>query len=75
MSEIALILSIVSIIFTGVTAVFSFKAYAEVVGLKNSTHQIYQQMVPLDGDAKTGDELAKEMYKEMGYEDYEASKI
>ena len=61
---ITLILSIVSILFTGVTAFFSIYAYATCVGLEKSTHQV--QMVPLEGyGGPTGDELVADMGKEF----------
>lgn len=62
MSEVSLILSGTAFLFSGITAVFSFLAYAYMVGIKKSTHQV--QMVPVEEMAKnpTGKDLAKAFY-------------
>lgn len=49
-----------------ITAIFSFLAYARVVGMEKSTHQI--QWMPAE-QAKTGEDLGKEMHNAFGYED------
>lgn len=43
---ICLVLSLLSIILCSVTAIFSFMAYARVVGMEKSTHQL--QWMPID---------------------------
>lgn len=85
-SDITLILSSVSILFTGITAFFSILAYSKVVGLENSTHKV--QYVPMDymgesstfngvplDDIKEGEPLEKQMEKAFGYKDLEESQI
>lgn len=58
-----------SFMFTAITAVFSILAYAKVVGMEKSTHQI--QYVPMEtpgqDQGQTAQELAKNLYPE--YED------
>ena len=58
-----LVLSVISILFTGVTAIFSVLAYTTVIGLQNSTHKV--QWVPFTGRGEepnpTGMDLAKRM--------------
>ena len=73
MNELTLVLSIVSILFTGITAFFSIMAYAKVVGMEKSTHQI--QWVPVDEDGKTGKELDKDMYSAFGYQNEDQESI
>lgn len=65
---ITLVLSIVAIILAGGTAVFSFLAYSQVVGLRNSTHQVYLGELPNKDNNPTGDALVKE-FKEKMYPD------
>lgn len=63
-SDLPLILSVIAVLFSGITAILSLLAYANVIGLKNSTHQI--QYVEADGP--TGKELAdqfKDMYSDV----------
>lgn len=48
-----LVLSIVSIILTSITAIFSVLAYARVVGMEKSTHQI--QWMPVDAPTLSED--------------------
>lgn len=72
-TDIALILSIVSTLFTMVTAFFAVLAYAKVVGLENSTHQI--QWMPADDAVKTGEDLGKEMHRAFGYVDEDQDSI
>lgn len=69
----AFIVSIISIILTGITAGFSVFAYAKVVGMEKSTHQV--QWVPLDQELKSTEELEKAMYKSYGYEAEENDSI
>lgn len=71
-TDISLILSIVSILFTMVTAIFSFLAYARVVGMEKSTHQI--QWMPAD-EVKTGEDMGKDMYKAFGFEDEDQDSV
>jgi len=70
---ITLVLSLVAVLFTGVTSIFAVLAYAKVVGMEKSTHQI--QWMPVDESAATGDELTKQMHKAFGYEDEENDSI
>lgn len=72
-ADISLILSIVSVLFTIITAIFSFLAYAKVVGMEKSTHQI--QWMPVDEAHKTGKELDKNMYKAFGFEDEDLDSV
>lgn len=81
-TDIAIILSILSILFTLTTAIFSVLAYSKVVGMEKSTHQVVQQMVPLDFPdspseelGPTGKELDKQMSKAFGYEDLDQDQI
>ena len=63
---ITLILSIVAIILTSITAGFSILAYSRVVGLENSTHRV--EMVPLNGySGPTGDDMVNQMGEAFGY--------
>lgn len=71
-TDIALILSLVSILFTMVTAIFSLLAYAKVVGMEKSTHQI--QWMPVDADT-TDNKIDKEMYKAFGFEDEDQDSV
>jgi hypothetical protein len=60
-TNISLILSLLAVILTAITSIFSFLAYARVVGLENSTHKI--QWVPVDNTGKTGEDLIKDYNK------------
>lgn len=73
MTNVALVLSIVSVLFTIITAIFSFLAYAKVVGMEKSTHQI--QWMPIEEADKTGKELDKIMYKAFGFEDEDSDSV
>lgn len=55
--ELGIILGGVSLIFSATTAVFSFYAYAYMVGVQKSTHQV--QLIPADQMGPTGKDLAK----------------
>lgn len=46
MNEIALVLSLLSIILCSITVVFSILAYSRVVGMEKSTHQV--QWMPIE---------------------------
>jgi hypothetical protein len=81
-TDLAFIFSIVSILFTGITAFFSILSYSKVVGLEKSTHRI--QYVPYDYDGNstvngetplTGEELEKQMNEAFGYKDLEENQI
>jgi len=77
-TDLALILSCISILFTGITAIFSILAYSKVVGMEKSTHQIVQQMVPYneaDMDGPTGEDLDKNMKEAFGFKDLEETQI
>lgn len=63
---ICLVLSITSLIFCGVTALFSFKAYCEVIGLKNSTHRIEYRPIDFKNEQFTDSDLADKL-DEDGY--------
>lgn len=66
--SITLIISIIAILLSAMTGVFSILAYATCVGLEKSTHQV--QMVPLDGyGGNTGEDLVNEMNTAFGYDD------
>lgn len=68
---ISMVMSALALIFSAITVGFSFAAYARVVGLENSTHQV--QMVPMDfsNPSPTGDEMIRDMGKAFGIEDAE----
>ena len=68
---ISLVLSILAIILTSITAIFSVLAYSNVVGLKNSTHQIQYMPVDPNEPELTDGELNKQMRKAYGYTDEE----
>ena len=72
---IAVGFSCCAMIFTVVTAIFSFMAYSRVVGMEKSTHQV--SWMPLDpqNPSKTGDDMMKDMSKAFGYEDNENDQI
>lgn len=82
-TDLAFIFSIVSILFTGITAFFSILSYSKVVGLEKSTHRI--QYVPYDYESEnstvngkvppTGEELEKQMNEAFGYKDLEENQI
>jgi hypothetical protein len=63
----SVIASVISLILCCITAIFSFKAYASVVGLQNSTHQI--SYVPLEEEL--GKEKAEAEKAGMEPEDYQ----
>ena len=73
MNEWAIILSITSILFTGLTAVFSILSYAKVVGMEKSTHQV--QWVDMGQEIKTGKELEDQMHKAFGFKDEDMDSI
>jgi hypothetical protein len=60
------VLSVLAVLVSSITAIFSIMAYSRVVGLEKSTHQI--QYVPLD-QPKTGEDLDKSMYDAFGYKE------
>lgn len=62
---ITLLLSCLALIVAVVAAAFSFLSYANVVGLKNSTHQVVYGNLPVDKENPTGDELVKEFHDKM----------
>lgn len=72
MTVVAIILSVISVILTAITSIFSFMAYAKVVGMEKSTHKIQYVPVPTDEEGgfknPTGDKL-KDKMKEAFYED------
>lgn len=79
-----LVLSLLSIILTTVTAIFSFLAYSKVVGMEKSTHQI--QWMPVDSPDNSGDnekseedieKYEKELYNQFGkmYPDIEQEQV
>jgi len=70
MNNWAVILSLVSIILTSITAIFSILAYAKVVGMEKSTHQIQWQPIPEAEEGLTGKDLVEKMKKTM-YPDIE----
>lgn len=70
MYEVALVASLVSIIFTGITAFFSIVAYCKVVGMEKSTHKIEWMPLPNDGGGLKGENLVK-AFKEKMYPDME----
>ena len=76
MNEVTLILSLLSIILTSITAIFSFMAYCKVIGMEKSTHQVAYMPVPTPQEQEqmeknpTGENLAKEMGDKM-YPDME----
>lgn len=65
MNELVLVISLTAILFSAVTVIFSFAAYAKVVGMEKSTHRI--EYVPA-GDGLTGNDLVTKM-KEVMYPD------
>jgi len=67
MEETTLVLSLTSILFTGIAMIFSFASYAKVIGIEKSTHQV--QYVPLEGGLQ-GEELVTKM-KDTLYPDDE----
>jgi uncharacterized membrane protein (DUF106 family) len=58
---IVVIISFVCIILTAITAIFSILAYARVVGMEKSTHQIAWQNVPEPTQELTEEEEKAEM--------------
>jgi len=78
-----LVLSLVSILFTLVTAIFSVLAYSKVVGMEKSTHQVAWMPVEEpnpsvlstetdeEPEQPTESELMKAMVKHMYKEDEE----
>jgi len=68
MDEWAIIFSLTSLIVTSITAVFSILAYAKVVGMEKSTHQIQWQPIPEQESGPVGKELVDKM-KETMYPD------
>jgi len=70
MNNWAIILSLVSVILTSITAIFSILAYAKVIGMEKSTHQIQWQPIPEQESGPVGKELVEKM-KETMYPDIE----
>ena len=64
MSQLPLVISLVAIILTCITAVFSILAYCKVVGLEKSTHKI-EWMDPSNNTGPTGKDLAKRFSEHM----------
>lgn len=68
----SLVLSLTSVLFTAITAVFALKAYATVLGMEKSTHQIQWQPIPQEEAGPVGEDLVKEfsdkMYKDVDQE-------
>ena len=62
MNEVAFGLSISAIVLTLITSVFSIIAYAEVLGMKKSTHKIEWQ--PIDQEEPLS-EFEKEQTKDL----------
>ena len=62
MNELVLVFSLTAILFSAITAIFSFAAYAKVVGMEKSTHKL--QYVPA-GEGPVGKELADKMKKTL----------
>jgi hypothetical protein len=81
METVTLVISLLALIFSGITAAFSFLAYANVVGLKNSTHQVIVGNLPSNKDPENpenpvGEELVQEFRKKMyPYEEEERDQI
>jgi len=70
MNEWAIIFSLVSILLTTITSIFSILAYAKVIGMEKSTHQIQWQPIPESESGPVGKELVDKM-KETMYPDIE----
>lgn len=66
--NLLLAICISSFMFSAITAVFSILAYAKVVGMEKSTHQI--QYVPMDAPANDTAQSPAELAKKL-YPDYE----
>lgn len=70
-SYLPLVLSSTAVLLTLITAGFSILAYAKVVGMEKSTHQVQFQPIPTpDGEGQTGKDLLKGLAPE-GYEFYD----
>jgi len=72
-SQLPLVISLVAIILTCLTAVFSILAYCKVVGLEKSTHKI-EWMDPSKHTGPTGKDLAK-AFGEHVYPDIEREQL
>lgn len=70
-SYLPLVLSSTAVLLTMITAGFSILAYAKVVGMEKSTHQIQWEPVPADPNAQTGKDLLKGLAPEGEYEFYD----
>lgn len=64
MNDWTFIISVLALAFSFLTAGFSILAYANVIGLRNSTHKI--QWMPMQEQGPTGEELADKMRKMYG---------
>ena len=73
MSQWILVISLLAIILTCITSVFSILAYCKVVGLEKSTHKI-EWMDPSKHTGPTGKDLAKAFSEHM-YPDTEREQL
>ncbi len=60
MSDLPLVLSLVSILFTAITLPFAILAYCKVVGMEKSTHKI-EYVDPMAAGNPTGKDLMEKM--------------
>ena len=65
------VLSVSAILFSGVTAVFSVLAYAKVVGMEKSTHQIQYMPAPMPDLSDSGNPTGKDLAKQFMPDDYD----
>ena len=73
MSQWSLVFSLVAIILSSITAIFSILAFCKVVGLEKSTHKI-EWMDPSQNTGPTGKDLAERFSKHM-YPDIEREQL
>lgn len=62
---VTLLFSSLALVLSLIAAVFSFLSYANVVGLRNSTHQVVYGNLPVDKENPVGDDLVKEFHDKM----------
>lgn len=67
-SILPLVLSSTAILLTGITAIFSVLAYAKVVGMEKSTHQISWE--PIKVEEGETPQNAKDLMKGLAPEGY-----